>query len=74
MDSRKKDMINNINVFMIILMLELLELSPTILGFGFKQCAERVLRNEFWGKSLAERVCGKSHVGCGLSNSSMLIE
>ena len=52
MDFRKKDMINNINVIMIILMLELLEWSPTIPGFGFKQFAERVLRKEFCGKSL----------------------
>ena len=74
MDFRKKDMINNINVIIIILMLELLEWSPTIPGFGFKQFAERVLRKEFCGKSFAERVCGKSQVGCGLSNSTMLIE
>ena len=69
MDFRKKDMINNINVIIIIMMLELLERSPTIPGFGFKQFAERVLR-----KSLAERVCGKSQDGCGLSNSTMWIE
>ena len=52
MDFRKKDMINNINVIMIILMLELLEWSPTILGFCFKLFAERVLRKESCGKSL----------------------
>ena len=52
MDFRKKDMINNSNVIMIILMLELLEWSPTIPGFGFKQFAERVLRKESCGKSL----------------------
>ena len=40
MDFRKKDMINNINVIMIILMLGPLELSPVILGFGFKQFVE----------------------------------
>ena len=72
-------MINNINVILIIFMLELLKLSPVIPGFGFKQFAERVLRKEFCGKSFAERVlrkesCGKSPVGCGLSNSTMLIE
>ena len=44
-------------------------MEPTIPGFSFKQFAERVLRKEF-----AERVCGKSQVGCGLSNSTMLIE
>ena len=52
MDFRKKDMINNINVIMIILMLELLEWSPVIPGFCFKQFAERVLRKESCGKSL----------------------
>ena len=52
MDFRKKDMINNINVIMIILMLQLLEWSPFIPGLGFKQFAERVLRKEFCGKSL----------------------
>ena len=52
MDFRKKDMINNINVIIIILMLELLEWSPTIPGFDFKQFAERVLRKEFCRKSL----------------------
>ena len=69
MDFRKKVKINNSNVIMIILMLELLEWSPTILGFVFKPFAERVCR-----KSLAERVCGKSQVGCGLRHSTMLIE
>ena len=34
---RKKDMINNINIVMIILMLELLELSPVTSGFCFMQ-------------------------------------
>ena len=52
MDLRKKDMINNINVIMIILMLKLLEWSPAIPGFGFKQFAERVLQKDFCGKSL----------------------
>ena len=52
MDFRKKDMINNINVIIIILMLELLEWSPTIPEFGFKQFAERVLWKESCGKSL----------------------
>ena len=52
MDFRKKDMINNINVIMIILMLQLLEWSPTILGFVFKPFAERVLRKESCRKSL----------------------
>lgn len=52
MDFRKKDMIKNINVIMIILMLELLEWSPTIPGFGFKQFAKRVLQKEFCGMSL----------------------
>ena len=47
MDFRKKDMINNINAIMTILMLELLEWSPTIFGFSFQQFAERVLRKEF---------------------------
>ena len=60
MDFRKKDMINNINVIMIILILQLLEWSPTISGFDFKQFAEIVLRKEIRGKSLrkefAERV------------------
>ena len=51
-DFRKKDMINNINVIIIILMLELLEWSPTIPGFGFKQFAERVSRKESCRKSL----------------------
>ena len=35
-------MINNINVIMIIFMLELLEWSPVIPGFDFKQFLERV--------------------------------
>ena len=75
MDFRKKDnIINIINVIIIILMLELLEWSPTIPGFGFKQFVQRVLRKEFYGKSLKERVCGKSQDGCGLSNSTMWIE
>ena len=57
MDFRKKDMINNINVIMILLMLELLEWSPVIPGFGFqavcgRSFAERVLWKEFRGKSL----------------------
>jgi len=52
MDFRKKDMINNINAIMTILMLELLEWSPTIFGFSFQQFAERVLRKESCGKSL----------------------
>ena len=56
MDLRKKDMIKNINVIMLILMLELLELSPVIPWFGLKQFAERVLQKEFCGKSFAERV------------------
>ena len=51
MDLRKKDMINNI---MIILMPELLEWSPVISGFGFKQFAERVLWKEFRGKCLGK--------------------
>ena len=51
-DFRKKDMMNNINVIVIILMLELLEWSPAIPGFGFKQFAERVLRKESCRKSL----------------------
>jgi hypothetical protein len=74
MDFRKKDMINNINVIIIILILELLEWSPAIPGFGFKQFVQRVLWKEFFGKSLEERVCGKSQDGCGLSNSTMWIE
>ena len=53
MDFMKKDMINNVNVIMIISMLELLEWSPNIPGFSFKQFVERVLRKE-----LSERVCG----------------
>ena len=56
MDLRKKDMINNINVILIILTLELLELSPVTPWFGFKQFAERVLHEEFCVKSFAERV------------------
>ena len=51
MDFRKKDMINNINVIIIIL-LELLEWSPIISEFGFKQFTERVLRKELRRKSL----------------------
>ena len=51
-DFRKKDMINNINVIIIIFMLELPEWSPTIPGFDFKQFAERVLQKESRGKSL----------------------
>ena len=47
MDFLKKDMINKINVIMIILMLELLEWSPAIPGFSFKQFAGRVLQKEF---------------------------
>ena len=35
MDPKKKDMINNINVIMIIFMLNLLEWSPAIPRFGF---------------------------------------
>ena len=42
MDFRKKDMINNINVIMIILMPELLECSLVIPGFDFKHFKERV--------------------------------
>ena len=57
MDFRKKDMINNINVIMIILMLELLEWSPTIPGFCFKLFAERVLRKESCGMSLRKESC-----------------
>ena len=45
---RKKDMINNINVIMIILMIELLKLSPFIPGFGLKQFAERVSCRLSW--------------------------
>ena len=60
MNLRKKDMINNINVIMIILMLELLEWTPAISGFGFYQFAERVLRKSFTErvlrKEFAERV------------------
>ena len=52
MDFRKKDIINNVNAIMTILMLELLEWSPTIFGFSFHQFAERVLRIESCGKSL----------------------
>ena len=66
MDFRKKDMINNINVIMIILMLGPLELSPVILGFGFKQFVEWVgcalswlwtesWYNTDWATGLAER-------------------
>ena len=74
-DGLKEEGLNkNINVIMIILMLKLLEWSPAIPGFGFWQFAERVLRKEFCKKSFAERVCGKSQVGCGLCNSTMLIE
>ena len=57
MDFRKKDMINNINVIVIILMLGLLEWRPIIPGFGFKQFAERVLQKEICGKSLPEFPC-----------------
>ena len=42
MDSRKKDMINKINVIMIILMLEPLEWIPVTLGFVLKQFVEGV--------------------------------
>ena len=45
-------MINMINVIIIILILELLEWSPNIPRFAFKQFAKRVLRKEFCGKSL----------------------
>ena len=57
MDFRKKDMINNINVIVIILMLGLLEWRPIIPGFGFKQFAERVLRKESCGMSLRKESC-----------------
>ena len=56
MDFRKKCMINNINVIMIILMLELLEWSPVITGFNFKQFAERVLQKEVCGKNLRKKL------------------
>ena len=47
-DFRKKDIINNINGIMIIMMLELLKLSPVIPGFDFKQLAERVTCGLSW--------------------------
>ena len=52
MDFRKKDMINNINIIMIILMLELLEWKPIIPEFRFqavcgKSFAEKVIWKEF---------------------------
>ena len=53
----RKDIIKNINIIMIILMLELLEWSPTIPGFSFKQFAERVLRKESCGMSLRKESC-----------------
>ena len=56
MDFKKKDMINNINVIRIIMMLQMLEWSPVIPVFGFKQLTERVLRKGFFGKSYLERV------------------
>ena len=67
MDVRKKDMINNSNVIMIILMLEPLELSPVTSGFCFRQFTVRVVRGssrprfesttELQNQSSADSVC-----------------
>ena len=40
---RKKDMIDNITIIMVLIMLEPLDVRPVIPGFGFKQFAERVI-------------------------------
>jgi hypothetical protein len=49
---QEKDIINDMNAIMTILMVELLEWSPAIPGLGFQQFAERGLRKEYCGKSL----------------------